>query len=417
MIRLIEALKFRCLRYVSGPVGDFQLLVGPNASGKSTYLDVVTLAGDLLRDGLNAVVARSPDVRDLVWLRESGRFELALELEIPEARLSRLPQKGFKHARYELAVGLDDQGELSVLGENLWLKPARPKPRPNVFFLFPNPPPPPAHLVPPERSHSPAGWKKVVTKKPESGNDYFMSETSGWNNPFRLGPKRLALANLPEDEDRFPVATWVKRFLLEGVDLLVLNSEEMRRPSRPGSPREFQPDGSNLPWVVETLKTKSPERFNAWIDHLRTALPDVRSVDTVEQPADRHRYLRITYENGFDAPSWVVSDGTLRLLALTLIGYLEPRERIYLIEEPENGIHPQAAEAVFQALSSAYGSQILCATHSPVVLALADPEQVLCFSRDATGATDVVLGSEHPLLRDWKRETDLGTLFAMGVLG
>jgi predicted ATP-dependent endonuclease of OLD family len=100
-----------------------------------------------------------------------------------------------------------------------------------------------------------------------------------------------------------------------------------------------------------------------------------------------------------------------------LVAYLGQPGRIYLIEEPENGIHPRAIETVFQSLSSAYDSQILCATHSPVILSLADPKQILCFARTPTGATDIVSGSDHPNLRDWQRGTDLGTLFATGVLG
>ena len=99
-----------------------------------------------------------------------------------------------------------------------------------------------------------------------------------------------------------------------------------------------------------------------------------------------------------------------------LHAYLD-QPAIYLIEEPENGIHPQAVETVFQALSSAYEAQILCATHSPVILSLAEPEQVLCFARTEDGATDIVRGSDHPNLKDWQRGTDLGTLFATGVLG
>ena len=55
--------------------------------------------------------------------------------------------------------------------------------------------------------------------------------------------------------------------------------------------------------------------------------------------------------------------------------------------------------------------------HSPVFLAMAEPEQVLCFARTPDGATAVVRGSEHPNLKDWKRSTDLGTLFATGILG
>jgi predicted ATPase len=64
-----------------------------------------------------------------------------------------------------------------------------------------------------------------------------------------------------------------------------------------------------------------------------------------------------------------------------------------------------------------YRAQILLATHSPVILSLAKPDQVLCFNRTALRATDIVLGSEHPRLRTWRGETDLGTLFASGVLG
>lgn len=191
----------------------------------------------------------------------------------------------------------------------------------------------------------------------------------------------------------------------------------MRTPSPPGSPRVFQPDGSNLPWVIHELEKSHRPRLQEWIAHLRTALPDLRDVYTVERPEDRHRYLVLKYTTGLEAPSWVVSDGTLRLMALTLLAYLPNLEGIYLIEEPENGIHPRAVETVLQSLSSIYNAQVLLATHSPVILSLARPEDVLCFARTDEGATDIVLGTEHPRLREWRYETDLGTLFASGVLG
>ena len=418
MIKLIEARHYRCLRYVRRELGAFQILVGPNASGKSTFLDVVALLGDLLRNGRAAAVrARSPNIQNLVWMEGWGPIKLAVELEIPEERRSRLLQNGHVRARYEVALGPDLKGELSILGENLWLKAVDPSRRtPTQRNLFPDPSEPTREVVLAEGKHYPRGWKKIVTKNVGSGIDYFHAETSGWNNPFRLGPQKLALANLPEDEERFPVAIWVKRLLMEGVQRLVLNSDAMRKPAPPGGPRDFQPDGSSLPWVIDSLR-HSPDSFERWLAHVRTALPDVKSIETIERPEDKHRYMQVVYSTGLKAPSWAVSDGTLRLLALTLIAYLGAPERIYLVEEPENGIHPQAVETVFQSLSSAYGQQILCASHSPVMLSLAEPRQVLCFARNAEGATDIVTGDEHPNLRDWKRGADLGTLFATGVLG
>ena len=88
-----------------------------------------------------------------------------------------------------------------------------------------------------------------------------------------------------------------------------------------------------------------------------------------------------------------------------------------LPEEPENGIHPRAVETVFQSLSSVYDAQILMATHSPVILSVSAPEQILCFSKTTGGATDLVRGNEHPALRDWRRDSNLSVLFAGGVLG
>jgi predicted ATP-dependent endonuclease of OLD family len=89
---------------------------------------------------------------------------------------------------------------------------------------------------------------------------------------------------------------------------------------------------------------------------------------------------------------------------------------LYLIEEPENGIHPRAVETVFQSLSSIYGAQVLLATHSPVVASMAALEQVLCFARGSEGATDLIRGSEHPRLKTWKGSVDLGTMLAAGIL-
>ena len=97
--------------------------------------------------------------------------------------------------------------------------------------------------------------------------------------------------------------------------------------------------------------------------------------------------------------------------------YLVDLEGIYLIEEPENGIHPGAVSTAFDSLSSMYEAQVLLATHSTVVLNAAELDDVLCFAKDDTGATDIVLGSEHPMLQNWQGQVDLGTPLASGVLG
>jgi len=350
-------------------------------------------------------------------MHQTQTFELAVEARIPLALQgsSKLVDE-FHTVRYELSIGANGTAqEVQIIEENLWLIPEASlhttTKHPSLFpFLVEAP----STLLASQSPH--VGWLRVVNKAFNSEKDYFRSETTKWNTPFKLGPYRSALANLPEDEGMFPVSIWFRRMLLDGVQKLMLNSTAMRRPSPPGQPSAFQVDGSNLPWVVERLRESDTSRFNEWVGHLRTVIRDLRTIETIERPEDRHRYLVLHFNSGLEAPCWLVSDGTLRLLALTLLAYLPGLEGTFLIEEPENGIHPMAVDAVLQALSSVYDAQVLLATHSPVVVSLVEPGQILCFSRDSNGATTIVQGNEHPRLQSWQEDTDLGTLFAGGVL-
>ncbi|MBF0333267.1 MAG: AAA family ATPase [Alphaproteobacteria bacterium] len=423
MIESVEILGYRAVKYAKIPLSPFQVLVGPNGSGKSTFFDVFQLLRDILTVGLDRSVfgdarflipQRAADPRDLTWLRSGGRIEIAINIRLPDLVRQKLKNE-FAGARYELAV--QTEGVLGFDSEALFLCKSLEGAVDRQPIPFPAIAAPPRHVVRQSSTKTPPGWRRIISKVGESGNDYFRAEASDWNNLFRLGPTKSALSNLPEDEDKFPAATWVKRLLMESVHRLSLNAEAMRLPSPAGSTRDFLPDGSNLAWVVHRLATEHPDRHAAWIDHLRTALDDVVGVSTVERPEDRSRYLQVAYANGLEAPSWLLSDGTLRMMALTLLAYVPSSASLLLIEEPENGIHPRAVESVMQSLSSVYDAQLFCATHSPLVLGMAGLDQLLCFGKAADGSVDVVRGTEHPRLREWKSAIHLGDLFAAGVLG
>jgi predicted ATPase len=224
------------------------------------------------------------------------------------------------------------------------------------------------------------------------------------------------MVDVPADANSFPVSLWFREMIENGVQNFILDSQVIRQPSPPGLGLRFQTDGSNLPWVIHEL-SKDRKRFLAWLDHVRTALEDIVDIRTIERDEDRHRYLVIDYANGASVPIWLVSDGTLRLLAMTILAYLKGLQGVFLIEEPENGINPKGIETVIQSLASMYNGQVLTATHSPVVINQLELEQILCFAKDQEGATDIIAGNLHPRLKEWKKgEPDLGTLFASGIL-
>ena len=207
--------------------------------------------------------------------------------------------------------------------------------------------------------------------------------------------------------------TWGSR-----IRRLLLDGKRLREASLPSHGAwGLSPDGSNLPWLVRQLIEKDEARFRSWLDHVRVVLPELKGVRVVEREDDNRRYLMLAYGAGIEVPSWSVSEGTLRLLALTLVAYLPDEGAVYLIEEPENGIHPLAIEAVYQSLSSAYDSHVFVTTHSPTLLGCASPREVLCFARDQEGATDIVSGADHPRLGEWHRDADMDMLFAPDILG
>jgi predicted ATPase len=61
LITRVEAANFRCLKSVNQTLRPFQVLVGPNSSGKSAFLDVISFIGDFVNVGLKEAVAKRTD--------------------------------------------------------------------------------------------------------------------------------------------------------------------------------------------------------------------------------------------------------------------------------------------------------------------------------------------------------------------
>ena len=150
MIRRIQALDYRCLRHADVWLDDFHVLVGPNASGKSTLLDVIAFLGDLVSLGLEpAVRKRTRNFQDLAWgrPRASPRFELAAEFDIPALLRTRLPAgPGYELFRYEVAIR-ETGGVPRIESERGTLQPARPASPASPSPLFPAPTRPPKSIL------------------------------------------------------------------------------------------------------------------------------------------------------------------------------------------------------------------------------------------------------------------------------
>lgn len=386
IITKVEAFGYRCLREVRQELGPYQILVGPNGSGKSVFLDVIAFLGDLASRGLaEAVSDRTENFFDLVWGRKDGSFHLAIEAEQPQTD-DQNESRSSSTVRYEIEASIDaNSGEMAISNEELTGKDG-----------FGNP-------------------LEKIGRRPKHGPVLRSTARERW---YDLHPNRsifTTIAPVLVGEPGNPTAVLLNVLLGDGVKMVSLDSSVLRRPSPQIRGRSTVYDGSNLARLVAQIQ-KSPQAFQSWLRHVKTAIPDIADIRTIPRPEEGSLYLMIQYTGGVEVPQWMVSDGTLRLLALTVLAYLPDFHRVYLIEEPEVGVHPTAIETIMQSLSSVYEGQVLVTSHSPIVLSLARPDQLLCFQKSEDG-TKIIPGNEHPMLREWKAGVNVSDLFAAGVLG
>ena len=141
MITLVEALNYRCLRYVQRPLQPFHVLVGPNASGKTTFLDVIGFLRDVVSEGLDAALLnRTPNPQELLFRRQGDKLELAIEARIPHELRELTARRDLDTVRYEVAIGFDEtQRQFEFKAETLLLKQAM-APQSLQRSLFPQPP-------------------------------------------------------------------------------------------------------------------------------------------------------------------------------------------------------------------------------------------------------------------------------------
>lgn len=387
MITRVEARNYRCLRSVSTPLRPFQILVGPNGSGKSAFMDVPAFIRDFVSNTIQyAVRVRTDNFHDLVYGLEDSSFGLAVEALIPEDRRIASESGSYTHLRYDLSVRLDPTSDVpSIEIEKMALLGPAHKPTRTIA----------------DRDHMHYELANEDDTQRSEGNISLFDSVLG---------------SLPAGPNNLPTLKWFATLLREGVRDVRLRADDLHGPSTVEAEKASRLTGANLARSVFELREKSRDSFEAWLKHLRTALPELDTVRAELRPQERSRRLVLRYQNGIEVPSRVVSDGTLCLMALTILAYMPGANLVYLIEEPENAVHPTAVETIYQSLSSLYESQVLMASHSPILLGLAKKEELLCFRRNLEG-TLIVPGDKHPALQDWKGEVNLSDLFAAGVLG
>ena len=175
-------------------------------------------------------------------------------------------------------------------------------------------------------------------------------------------------------------------------------------------------DGSNLGLVLNDLQNRKDTK-HLLLEKLRLVYEGIEDVTTKTQGSTIQIFL---HEEGFTGPisASSLSDGTLHYLCLlTVLLHPEPPPLI-CIEEPELGLHPDVIPKIADLLLDAsQRTQLMVTTHSETLVSRLSefPETVVVCERDDRGTH--LRRLEPDKLRVWLDKYMLGELWRMGEIG
>jgi predicted ATPase len=329
----IGAKNFRAFRSVELEPGNLTAIVGPNAAGKSSVIDLFRFLADSLslslytalerRGGIKAVRHTSPThPRNCqIWI------ELAYDDDYRSFYTFRMrSEAGGSYSVPEEECLVSHDGY--VLGR-LALKDGRITELRSQFGLFDA-----------QRSDPP------------------------------IDRAALALPVLGVTPEFAPVLT-----ALRDLRSYSIVPDKLRELQDPDEGAELASDGSNAASVLRHLEDADRRELIAMLAYVVPGVLDVNDVSHGNKLTLRFTQQASSGKNSFEALQ--MSDGTLRLLGLLLALYQRHTPTFLAIEEPEATIHVAAQQALIEVFRSrSTQTQILLTTHSSDILDSLDVDSI-----------------------------------------
>jgi len=427
MITRVQALRYRCFHQLDARWQSYNVLTGATGSGKSTLLDIPQLFGDLLTYGVSAAFyATSPvfgtprvrDPRELIHCQSGDDFGLIIEAQLPRPLSAYLADRAAGETsnekrrwpytlRYEVQFEVVDRS-VRVKEEVLWLIPKRGRKAEKEFQIG---------------EQRPEAWRYLIRR--EVGKFAGVRPLDGWENQGR-GSGDLVLLSDPGPDTLLlntcalwhPAMNWLSHFLTHGVLFYFPDLPGMHYACPPDeeNTRSMRSDAINLPWMVRKLQEEKPEMFAMWVEHIRVTLPPIVTIDTYIDRDDSSASLQVEYQGGHTLTSAGLSNGTLAMLALTILPYLTDLPELVCLREPENSVHLHRIETILQSLRALYNSQVWVSTHSPMILAHTEAKSIILMRDVGNNAIEAVNGSQYPRLRLWQSRINQSAYLLTDVL-
>lgn len=364
----------------------FTVIAGANASGKSNLFDALTLLSRLAEtDNLKKAFSEQrgefielfTQYEDTIFAAEMEFIvEMLVNKNIKDAWGNETKLK-YTRLRYELSIkritnafGIQDlvvsKENLSKLNhqEDVWVTVIIPK---NTLEFWR-----------PKVGTGKRGIPYIGTVN-EEGFDIIQVPQDGTAGNKRRFPLSNATRTVLSSFDTidFPHVLAAKEEM-KSWKFLQLNPEDLRQATNKNNGEDtISISGKNLAAALYRIKQTDPFAIKDISRKLNSFLPNFIEVDVVDDNENKQYVIKLKDVDKKEFSSRVLSEGTLRILALCILEFDEKHTGLLCFEEPENGIHPfriKAMTELLKDLSVDFNEietplrQVIINTHSPILV-------------------------------------------------
>jgi len=403
---------YRSFEKVDFELGDLNVLIGTNASGKSNIVSSLKLLRDYMEYGLNDVIARQGGP-EYIFTKYSDQPEKETRLVFIFDHVAKSQLGPFEETNYTT--------QISKLKFDITLKSISEQIKDRLILT----------------SRIQVSSKKTNERKQEV--DFIINYSEGrFTTSLRIvkGNKSKLVKKKQIIQDYYPFLDFLERQMKQSNAIekreTFLNSSMIFLNPRPDfaelgfynfdpkvlkKPRELSykaklsEDGDNLAAVLNDAFQEKDRKKRIMLA-FRSFYPAVKDIG-VESSIGGSVIVRAEeeYRVKLKLPANFMSEGMLFVLMI-ITAINQEDKKIIVIEEPERYIHPSLIARLMNFFkSNSESKQIVITTHSPVVVENTELDQILVLDRKKDTGVTTIRGPKDNIDQQLIDEIGLGELF------
>ncbi len=398
MLTRIHIQGYKSLKNVEVRLSELSLLFGPNAAGKSNFLDCLQLLSKLatsrtIKEAFEPPYRGKPlesftfGEEGIKGSLEKDKLSFSIEVDV---RLSNAVVDAVNRQIREMRRSGAQEGETS--GETKTASAVRERylryrievemlPRSGILRVADE------YLTALNSQGEPTGKRRPFLSR--EGERLHLRLEGQAHPSYYERYLDHSILSLPHYPPHYPHLVAMRKELENWLFFYFEPRERMRAANPVKEVRHIGLMGEELASFLNTLKALDERQFRAVEKALHTIMPNVQGIGVEVSNLGEVELTLI--ENGIPVPARILSEGTLRILGLLSLAGAKEQPSLVGFEEPENGIHPRRIQLVAELLKTRASSgetQYIVTTHSPLLPDLV-PDESLYVCKRVDGETRI----------------------------